>query len=113
MIDFATQGKQSYYDTDVDCVLQQIDMLFTTRYNDVLGADEYGSDYERYLYDLMQSNSDIEKYCFNTIMSNVDLLGFDCDVVCRLLMGNKNDIILLTVTLSKDGTAYEKTYKIE
>lgn len=112
MVDFASQGTGACYDTDVDCVLQQIDMLFNTQPNDVLGDDYYGSDYEQFLYDLMKTNTNVENYCSNTIRSNVDLLGFSIDVTCRMLMGTMNDIILLTVRLEKGGEIYEKTYRI-
>ena len=112
MIDFSLTTDAPILEHDVDLVLQQIDMLFDTEYNDVLGDDIYGADYRKYLYNLQASNSSIRDYTYNNIASNVDLQEFSLDVDVNILLGTQNDIILITITLSKTGEIYEKTYNI-
>lgn len=112
MIDFALTTDAPIFEHDVDLVLQQIDMLFDTDYNEVLGDDMYGSDYRKYLYNIRLSNSEIRDYTLSNIHNNVNLCGFSVDVQVDIMLGTQNDIILITVSLSKSGEIYEKTYNI-
>lgn len=112
MIDFCLTTDAPILEHDVDMVLQQIDMLFDTDYHDVLGDDVYGSDYRKFLYDITLSNAAVREYTYNNIMENVDLMGYSLDVEVNIMLGELNDIILVTVSLSKAGSAYEKTYNI-
>lgn len=95
-----------------DLILQQVDILFDTDECEVFGEEHYGCDFRRFLWDLKISNSQISEYTENLIMSNVDLLGWELDVDTTILEGTNNDIILITITISKELTQYEKTYKI-
>lgn len=112
MIDFCLTTDAPILEHDVDLVLQQIDMLFDTDYHDVLGDDLYGSDYRKFLYNLTISNAAIEDYTLNNINKNVDLMGFTVSAEVNILLGELNDIILVTIELRKEGDIYEKTYKI-
>ena len=112
MIDFCLTTDAPILEHDVDMVLQRIDMLFDTDYHEVLGDNIYGSDYRKYLYNLTASNAAIEDYTLRNIIDNVDLMGFSVDVSVNILLGSQNDIILITINLSKEGDMYEKTYNI-
>ena len=51
MIDFSLSNKLSddiIVSNDLICVLQQIDLLFSTNVNDVLGDYNFGSNYDKY-----------------------------------------------------------------
>lgn len=99
--------------TDLDNVIQQIEMLFDTSPFEVLGETGYGSDFERFLWDLNASNYDIEQYIDSKIRSEVDLLGFQVRSTVTLMNGTENDIILADITISRDGYDYTKTYRID
>ena len=53
MIDFNLNKGKAILNNDVDLILQQIDMLFDTTPNEVLGFEDYGTKYDYYLYNLI------------------------------------------------------------
>lgn len=99
--------------TDLENVMQQIEMLFDTSPFEVIGEPNYGSDFERFLWDLNASNYDIEQYINSKIRSEVDLLGFQVWSEVTLMNGTENDIILADITIARDGDNFTKTYKID
>lgn len=112
MIDLSLDENTVLKKTDLDNVIQQIEMLFDTAPFEVIGEPMYGSDFEKFLWNLNASNYDIENYIRTRIQSEVDLSGFSVDVTVNLLEGTENDIILADITISRDGYDYTKTYKI-
>lgn len=112
MIDFNSSSSSPLLEFEGDLVLQQIDMLFDTRKGDVLGEYNYGTDFERFLWNLQISNNAISRYVENVIRSTIDLLGFNLDVNTTILYGTSDDIILIQVGIRKYGYTQERTYRI-
>lgn len=115
MIDFALSNKfvdDVIIKNDLAYVLQQIDLLFNTDLNDVLGDTSYGSNYDKYLYTLGMSNVNLE----NKILSDIkklDLVGFVPDVKVTIMEGTERDIAIIDITLSGDYEEYNKSYIIK
>lgn len=112
MIDLSLDTETVTKTSDLDNVIQQIEMLFDTSPFDVIGEPSYGSDFDKFLWNLSSSNYDIENYIRSRIQSKVDLLGFSVDVTVGIMEGTENDIILADITISRNGYNYSKTYKI-
>ena len=113
MVDLSLDTINVSKTTDLENVIQQIEMLFDTSPFEVIGEPTYGSDFERFLWDLNASNYDIEQYIDSRIRSAVDLLGFNVETTVSLLNGTENDIILADITISRDGREYTKRYRID
>lgn len=111
MIDFNINKGEPITFKDIDFVIQQIDLLFDTNIKDVLGDEEFGSQYDKYLYELNVSNSSLEAKVMSDLMS-LDLLGFTPGVKVYFLEGTERDIAMIDITLSKDYENYNRTYKI-
>lgn len=114
MIDFALSNKMTdapIVNNNLMYVLQQIDLLFNTGVDDVLG-DSYGSNYDRYLYNLEVSNAMLETKILNDLYS-LDLMGFKPSVVVKITEGTVRDIAFIEITLSGDYNEYNKTYIIK
>ena len=115
MIDFALSNKfvdDVIIKNDLAYVLQQINLLFNTDLNDVLGDTSYGSNYDKYLYTLGMSNVNLE----NKILSDIkklDLVGFVPDVKVTIMEGTERDIAIIDITLSGDYEEYNKSYIIK
>lgn len=112
MIDLSLDTNTVVKTTDLENVMQQIEVLFDTAPFEVIGEPSYGSDFEKFLWNLNASNYDIENYIRSMIQNEVNLLGFTADVSVGILEGTENDIILADITISRDGYNYSKTYKI-
>ena len=114
MIDFTLSHKLTgdvVISNNLLCVLQQIDMLFNTEPNDVLGDPSFGSNYDKYLYTVGMSNVALETKIMQDLNS-LDLCGFDVSVVVKILEGTQRDIAFIDITLSGDGEEFNKTYMI-
>lgn len=111
MIDFDLKNNQPIQNNDLYLVLQQIDLLFGTKPKEVLGDEEFGTNYDKYLYDLNITNEAI-KYSVLSDLNLLDLMGFTPDVEVYLLQGTEHDIALVNISLTRDDEYYQKIYKI-
>jgi hypothetical protein len=110
-MDFNINEGKSMITNDAELVLQQIDILFDTTPREVLGAPDFGSEYDRYLYD-MHITGDSLKAKVKSDLSSLDLKDFVPVVEVYMLQGSERDIALIDITLTKDYNTYRKTYKI-
>lgn len=111
MIDFNLNKGKAILNNDVDLILQQIDMLFDTTPNEVLGFEDYGTKYDYYLYNLNVSAESLKNIILNDINS-LELFGFNVDVDVQLFNGSERDIIMIYINLYRNTETYQKTYKI-
>jgi hypothetical protein len=114
MIDFNATNKFTtdlILNNDLMYVLQQIDLLFNTDVNDVLGSS-FGSNYDRYLYTLGMSNMGLETKIYNDL-SQLDLCGFNPEVKVDIVEGTERDIAFINITIKGDYEEYNKTYMIK
>lgn len=112
MIDFNLKNDERVIlNNDIDLIFQQIDILFDTTPTNVLGFEEYGTTYDRFLYDLKLSPGEIQSQVYSDINS-MELFGFVPYVEVYLLQGSEQDIALIDIELKRDLEYYKKTYKI-
>lgn len=111
MIDFSINRNKGVLNNDIDLIKQQIDILFDTNKGEVLGEDQFGSQYDKYLYNLKISNESLRVNVLSDINS-LELFGFVPTVDVYLLQGTEQDIAIINIQLSRDGEIYEKTYRI-
>ena len=110
MVDFDLYDKPIQND-DISLIMQQIDILFDTKPREVLGSEQFGTNYEKYLFDLQLSNEAL-KYTVLNDLNSLDLLGFTPDVEVHLLQGTEHDIALIEINLTRDDEYYQQIYKV-
>lgn len=113
MIDFCNTDGAVVLEDDVDLIMQQIEILFDTRNGDVLGAYDFGTKFDTYLFNTNIGNLMIETEVENYIRQNVELFGWDIKVNVSFLMGTQNDIMLMDVIFYNDKVSYTKSYKLD
>lgn len=111
MNDFNINSGKFALNDDIDLIIQQIDILFDTTPHEVLGEEDYGTTYDKYLYQLKISNDALKNVVLDDLHS-LDLFGFVPEVEVYLMMGTEQDIALIDITLTRYGETYNKTYKI-
>lgn len=114
MIDFNISNNLSEnaaINNDLLCVLQQIDLLFNTEVDNVLG-ESFGTNYDKYLYNLEVSNAMLEKKILDDLYT-LDLCGFTPSVVVKIIEGTVRDIAFIDITLTKNYKEFNKTYMIK
>ena len=114
MIDFALSNKLTddvLINNELLSVLQQIDLLFNTEPNEVLGDEDFGSNYDNYLYTLGISNAALESKIMNDLMK-LNLYNFIPYVTVTIVDGTYRDIAFIDITLKGQYDYYTKTYMI-
>ena len=111
MVDFNLKRGSATCKSDIDLILQQIDILFDTTPTEVFGAEDYGTTYDRYLHQLRISNEALKQEVLSDLTS-IQLFGFIPTVDVYLIHGTEDDIALIDIHLSRDEETYNKTYKI-
>lgn len=115
MIDFSLSNKLTddiVISNNLICALQQIDLLFDTDPNMVLGSPNFGTNYDKYLYTLGVSNMSLENKIMEDL-NQLDLCGFTPSVTVKIVEGTYRDIAFINITLTGDYEDYEKTYVIK
>lgn len=110
MIDFNLDEGSPVKSRDIDLIIQQIDILFDTIPDEVLGED-FGTRYDLYLYKLRLSTNELKNQVLSDINS-LQLFDFIPKVEVYLLQGTEQDIALIQITLTREMEEYEKIYKI-
>lgn len=111
MVDFNINKGNPINNSDISLILQQIDILFDTTPREVLGDEDFGTQYDSYLYKLKLSGTDIEQNVLSDLDS-LELFGFTPEVNVYLLQGTEQDIALVQINLIRGDEYYEKIYKI-
>lgn len=113
MVDFSLYKKSgtATINTEVDLLIQQIDLLFDTTPTEVLGDENYGTKYDKYLYDLKLSADNLKTIIISDI-NQLNLMGWNFDVEVYLLQGTEQDIALIQITFKKGIESIQRTYKI-
>lgn len=114
MIDFSLSNKLTddiLISNDLICVLQQIDLLFNTEPDDVLGDANFGTNYDKYLYTIGMSNAALETKIMNDLYK-INLCGFTPSVTVTIVDGTHRDIAFIDITLTGTYEDYTKTYVI-
>lgn len=113
MEDFAlNKNTTGIISSDIQLVKQQIDILFDTKYGDLMGDVDYGTDYMTNLYDLKLTPSKLSQK-MEKDLENLDLMGFAPSVTAYFLDGTYRDIAVIEVTLTKDGYSTTVSYAIK
>jgi len=112
MIDFCNNNSAIQLTSDIDNVLQQLEIFLDTRKGETLG-ERYGNDFDKFLFDVNVGNEYAARYIENSIRGHVDLLGWDLSVKVSFLMGDYNDIMIIHMMLSNGDEYYVKNYKMK
>lgn len=112
MVDINLDEGTPTINTDVALIIQQIDLLFDTSRREVFGKPDYGTRYDDFLFNMTVSNEAIE-YQVKNDLAQLNLFGYTPSVSVTILEGTLNDIILISIGLSRNDSYYEKIYKIQ
>ena len=111
MIDFNMYTDDVTTRSDEENIIQQMDVLFNTRPHDVLGQEEFGTRYDKFLYDLTITNEAIRNVILNDV-NGLELFGYAPDVDVYLLKGTQNDILMIDIHMTRADNEFQKIYKI-
>ena len=111
MTDFCNNSSAIQLTSNIDNILQQLEIFLDTGEDEVLGED-FGNDFDKFLFDVNIGNEYAARYIENAIRSQVDLLDWDLFVDVSFIMGDYNDIMIIHISISDGEDTYSKNYKM-
>lgn len=116
MIDFRIFddiGNGPIVSSDEEYVIQQVELLFNTDKEAVLGDLTYGTNYDRYIYTTGISNYALESKILGDL-KKLDLRGYTPSVTVQLMEGTIRDIALIDISFKGEYEidTFNKTYMI-
>ena len=113
MIDLALDNR-IILDSDLDCALQEIDILLNTENTELLGYTNYGVNIDQFLWALTPTTTDLQQYIQNKISEYcVYANKFDVDVDCKFFQGEYRSIYLITIKLTDTETGATGTRRYQ
>jgi hypothetical protein len=115
MLDLALDGRV-FLETEVDCALQEIDMLLNTENTQLIGYPQYGTEFETFLWTLTPTTGEIEKYIREKIDTQTH---FACKmeyyVKASYLEGDYRSIYYVKIALvdKESGTTKIREYQYQ
>lgn len=97
---------------EIDLILQQIDLLFDTSPGDLFGDENFGTQYDKYLYQLNLSAEELQSNIMADLKT-INLYSFVPKVDVYLLQGTEQDIAIIDIQLTRNMETYRKIYKIQ
>lgn len=114
MLDLSLDNR-IFLDTELDCALQEIDMILNTENTELLGYPSYGTDFESYLWTLTPTTHELEKYIKDKLTSNTLFVNkFKLYVTAEFLQGEIRSIYRVKIILvADDGTKGVREYQYQ
>lgn len=114
MLDLALDGRVFLYD-ELDCAIQEIDLLLNTENTQLIGYPEYGTEFQTFLWTLTPTTIEIEKYIREKITTSTYYASkMDINVDVEFLQENYNTIYYVKIVVfDKSGNSIKREYKYQ
>ena len=104
MLDLALDGR-IFLDSELDCALQEIDMLLNTENTELIGYPSYGTEFESFLWTLSPTTMEIENYIKDKIGKETFFANkFDVRVSATYLEGEYRSVYYVKIILIDNQT---------
>ncbi len=114
MLDLALDNR-IFLNSELDCALQEIDMLLNTSNTELLGDPSYGTDFESFLWTLTPTTTELEDYIKEKIRTNTLFVNkFKNYVRCEFLQGKYRSIYKVKIILiDSEGNTGVREYQYQ
>lgn len=103
MLDLALDNRV-FLDNELDCALQEIDMLLNTTNTELIGYPSYGTEFESFLWTLTPTTIELENYIKNKIQKDTYFASkFHIIVKASFLEGTYRSIYYVKIALYDDS----------
>lgn len=105
-----------FLDTELDCAIQELDMLFNTTNTELIGNTDYGSNFEQFLWQVTDATESLRDYVYERLKHTYFVSKFDTTVNIRTEAGTTREIYYVEISfnnLNTDDEAIEmKSHRV-
>lgn len=110
-MDFSLDNRIMLND-NLDCAIQELDMLFNTTNTELIGDTNYGTNFEQFLWQLTPSPSELKKYINDKIQQYTYYMSqYEYDINIRTELGELRDIYYVEITIKTNSDDEETKMK--
>lgn len=107
MLDLALDGRVFLYN-ELDCAIQEIDMLLNTENTQLIGYPEYGTNFYRFLWALTPTTTELENYIKEKIKTTLFASKFKVKVNAKFLTENYQTTYYVKIVVFDENGNYRK-----
>lgn len=115
MLDLAIDNR-IFLDNEIDCAVQELDLLFNTVNTELIGAPDFGTEFESFLWTLTPTTDALEQYIREKINTNGFYLHrYNLNITSQFLKGEYRSIYYIQIELTDPGTgdSTKRTYRLQ
>lgn len=114
MLDLSLDNR-IFLNTELDCAIQEMDLILNTNNTELLGDVMYGTELETFLWTLTPMTSELEKYIREKLIKNTYYLSkLNIDINVQFLKGEYRSVYLVKITLTDTfGNSAQRTYRFQ
>lgn len=102
ILDFALDNRIFLTD-ELDCAIQELDMLFNTTNTELIGKPDYGTNFEQFLWTITPTTGALKEYIDQKIFGTYFLKKFKPEVTVTTEPGDQRDIYYVTIDLNVES----------
>ncbi len=109
MLDLSLDNR-IFLDSELDCALQELDLILNTSNTELLGDPSYGTEMESFLWTLTPMTAELDRYLREKLLTNSYYLKkFDLDISVNFMKGEYRSVYLVSITLTDTSNGQQKT----
>lgn len=113
MLDLSLDGRV-FLDDEIDCAIQEIDMLLNTENTQLIGYPEYGTEFQTFLWTLTPTTMEIENYIKDKISTTLFASKMDVGVKAKFIQGDYTSVYYIKIIIvDKKGNTRKREYKYQ
>ena len=105
-----------FLDSELDCALQELDLILNTSNTELLGDTSYGTEMESFLWTLTPMTAELDRYLREKLLTNSYYLKkFNVDININYMKGEYRSIYLVSITVTDTSSGQQKirTYRFQ
>ena len=85
---------------EIDCALQELDLLLSTENTELLGDTSYGVNMEQFLWEMTPSENEVRTYLYSKLNSTYYVAKYLKNIEVKWMDGTYRGMYYVTITLN-------------
>ena len=111
MIDLAIDSRV-FITSKLDEAVQELDMIFNTTNGELIGSSSFGTNFEKFLWQLNDASNMLQTYIYDKIKDSFFLRDMLTEVNVTTMEGEMRRIYVVKISVSDGTNTQNRTYQL-